>query len=203
MPLVVYKLGGSLLDLPDWAARLRRLWGERPVDERRLLVVGGGPATDLVRQWDRRFSLGEAISHRLALGALRLTEQLAAEQFLGFRSLFRTAEMLEMAPGESAIVSAEPFLKLLSKERAIPECWEFTTDSIAGCVATVTGADELVLLKSGFPKSGTTPAEWVADGFVDPCFPEWSSAVPRLTVVNLRGPGIAGGSTRFPEVRVR
>ncbi|MBW3540464.1 MAG: hypothetical protein KY476_09345 [Planctomycetes bacterium] len=53
MTVVVYKLGGSLLTLPGFEQRLERLLASRPEDERPLVVVGGGAAADVVREWDR------------------------------------------------------------------------------------------------------------------------------------------------------
>ncbi|MDC0274171.1 hypothetical protein OAK91_05515, partial [Planctomycetaceae bacterium] len=70
MSLVVYKLGGSLLDLPDLGQRLMRLWSRRPEEERRLLIVGGGKFADVVREWDARFGLGDEDAHELAVMSL-------------------------------------------------------------------------------------------------------------------------------------
>ncbi|MCH7892075.1 MAG: hypothetical protein IH921_11295, partial [Gemmatimonadetes bacterium] len=53
-------VGGSLLDLPDLAARLTNFLADfsRP---RPVMVCGGGPTVELIRRWDREFDLGEVL----------------------------------------------------------------------------------------------------------------------------------------------
>ena len=78
MPTIVYKVGGSLLGLPDLPRRLRRVLST--VDDRKpLLMVGGGPTADVVREWDRLHGLGDERAHWLALRSLMLNEALLVE----------------------------------------------------------------------------------------------------------------------------
>jgi aspartokinase-like uncharacterized kinase len=77
-PLVVVKVGGSLLGRPDLVPRLQGLIDSRP-SVRPLLIVGGGAAADVVRAWSRTFALSEPISHELALQAMELTAALMAK----------------------------------------------------------------------------------------------------------------------------
>ncbi len=82
MELVLYKVGGSLLDWPEFAPRLRALLQRRRVDypgELPALLMGGGAAADVVRAWDRCFQLGEATAHQLALTSMELTARLLTE----------------------------------------------------------------------------------------------------------------------------
>ena len=69
--VVIYKVGGSLLELPDLPRRLQDV--VRP-DVCPLFVIGGGRTADLVREWDRLHQLGEERSHGLALKAMQLNE---------------------------------------------------------------------------------------------------------------------------------
>src|SRR6516162_7930908 len=66
---IVVKVGGSLLDLLDLGLRLRA-WLAQQTRSRLLLLPGGGPTADVVRELDRRHRLGEAASHWLALRCL-------------------------------------------------------------------------------------------------------------------------------------
>src|SRR5947209_1436057 len=74
---VVVKVGGSLYDLPDLGPRLGRWLGASP-GRRALLVPGGGPTADVIRQFDACHGLGEATAHELALRALTLNAHFLA-----------------------------------------------------------------------------------------------------------------------------
>src|SRR5690348_6554608 len=69
--LIVYKIGGSLFDLPQLPLVIRRVLAQRP-DSSPLLVAGGGRAADLVREWDSVHELGDDVAHALALEAMDL-----------------------------------------------------------------------------------------------------------------------------------
>ena len=70
-PLAVVKVGGSLYDLPDLGPRLRAWLKQAPAADF-LIVPGGGPTADVIRDLDRIHRLGEEKAHSLALAALRL-----------------------------------------------------------------------------------------------------------------------------------
>jgi aspartokinase-like uncharacterized kinase len=79
-PTSVLKLGGSLLEPPDFpelpsrlAACIQRHGGARPV-----IVVGGGVAVDLIRRWGGLFGLDEEFCHWLSVRALSITSRLVA-----------------------------------------------------------------------------------------------------------------------------
>ncbi|MBN9120193.1 MAG: hypothetical protein J0I06_13690, partial [Planctomycetes bacterium] len=73
--MIVVKVGGSLFDHPKLGPGLRR-YVESFAPAEVLLVAGGGPAADAVREWDRVHELGEEASHWLALQALDVTRAL-------------------------------------------------------------------------------------------------------------------------------
>src|SRR5205823_2457906 len=76
-PLAVVKVGGSLYDMPDLGPRLRA-WLRAEAGPDVLLVPGGGPAADVVRDLDRIHRLGEEDAHWLALGALQMNAMFLA-----------------------------------------------------------------------------------------------------------------------------
>ena len=144
--LAVVKVGGSLYDMPDLGLRLQA-WLRREAGPNVLLVPGGGPTADVVR--DSTAFTGSARSgrHWLALAALRLNAH-----FLTW--LLPAATVLdqpERAAGGTAILDAFAFLgreKAACRKGRLPHCWAVTSDSIAARAAVVAGADQLVLLKS-------------------------------------------------------
>jgi len=180
LPCVV-KLGGSLYDLPDLAPRLRA-WLKRRPESGLLLVPGGGPTAEVVRDFDRLHGLGEERAHRLALRAL----QLNAEFLKGLLPSAMVIDRPEQAPAGTCIL--DPF-GFLSRDDALPHLWAVTSDSIAAHAAVVAGADQLVLLKSVEIPDRMSWEEAGERGFVDAWFARTlRPALPRLRVraVNLR-----------------
>jgi aspartokinase-like uncharacterized kinase len=190
LPIVLFKLGGSLLTLPDLGRRVRTALQQRPRC-RALMVVGGGAAAELVREWDRRHGLGDAVAHRLAIKAMSCTAFLAAAVIGGAR-LAASADEIRTAwgSGELPVLLAEPLLAALeSAADRLPASWDVTSDSIAAWLAPHLDADELVLIKStDLPPGGIDAA--VASGAVDRYFPALWSGLSRLTWVNLRSPDL-------------
>jgi len=187
--LTVVKVGGSLYDLPDLAPRLRRwLAAERAGGV--LLVPGGGPAADVVREFDRRHHLGEEASHWLALRALSLNAHFLAALLPSARVL-DDVEACQRAWQENSI----PILDVFTFARAdearpgrLPHSWAVSSDALAARVAVVTQACELVLLKSTTIPPGMDWHEAGRLGWVDAVFAEVLRAASDLRVraVNLR-----------------
>jgi aspartokinase-like uncharacterized kinase len=186
LPIVLFKLGGSLLTLPDLGDRVRAALQQRP-HARGLLVVGGGAAAEVVREWDRRHHLGDALAHQLAIKAMSVTAFLAAAILEQARVAASLGEIhAAWEDGGLPVLLAESMLAALeSPTDRLPPSWDVTSDSIAAWLAPRTGADELVLLKSAdLPAGGIAAA--VRSGMVDRCFPDLIEAVPKLSWVNLR-----------------
>src|SRR5688572_4689292 len=70
-PMIVVKVGGSLYDHPRLGPGLRAYLDALAPDPV-LLVPGGGPFADAVRQLDAAHRLGEEAAHWLALMAMTL-----------------------------------------------------------------------------------------------------------------------------------
>jgi len=209
----VYKVGGSLLTLPDLAERLEAaltLHRER----RPLLIVGGGATADLVRRWDTLHGLGEERSHALALAAMSLNERFV-ETLLPRSRIVRTREEAGTAWQDRRvpILCAREFLQdeegALAAGRGVcelpgvlPHTWEVTSDSIAAWVALRWPAAGLVLLKSrgarcpsdaagaqgDDARAGDAPA---GNAPVDSYFSTLAAALPRIEWFNLRGASLA------------
>src|SRR5439155_895308 len=73
--MIVVKVGGSLFDHPNLGPALRE-FVESLAPAEVLLVPGGGPVADAVRELDRVHGLGEEAAHWLALRALGVTREL-------------------------------------------------------------------------------------------------------------------------------
>jgi dihydroneopterin aldolase len=187
MSLAVYKLGGSLLDLPDLGERIKNLWETRPASETRLLIVGGGQFADIVREWDARFRLGDEDAHELAVLSLRLSEELIDRMIPRLHHVCDRTDVTHLQAGETGLVSVGELLEAGEEEgHFLPRNWEFTTDAISAWIADYVGADELVLLKSVDCPEAATVSQLSRDKFVDGEFPKFCRGNSPVTWINLR-----------------
>ena len=186
MSLVVYKLGGSLLDLPDLGGRLKSLWSSRP-EERRLLIVGGGRFADVIREWDDRFRLGDEDAHELAVMSLALSESLIDRMIPRLVNVTDFQDALGLSAGETGLVSLADLLELGDEAgEFIPRNWEFTTDAISAWVASMVEAVELVLLKSTDCGESPTVAGLQSEGKLDGEFANFRDETTPVRWINLR-----------------
>lgn len=180
---IVVKMGGSLYDVPNLAAGLRRWLAS--LDARRVLLVPGGGATaDLVRAWDRRHRVGEERSHWLALRALTLNAHWLSD-LLELPVISCPKEF----GGEQAIVDAYAFAREdETRPGRLPHTWTATSDSLAARVAEITQARRLVLLKSVSLPEGVDWPSAARLGIVDGWFAALAVRLPAtdIGVVNFR-----------------
>ncbi len=197
MSTIVYKLGGSLLDLPDLPRRLHALLSQpfpffaTHVAKKfnRLVVVGGGPLADAVRRWDRTHALGDELAHRLAMQSMSFNAQLVAAILRDAHLVTSRAEACDVwSKGRVAVLAAAEFVEAEERRTLdfLPRSWNVTSDSVAAYVAHQWPADGLVLLKSV-----SVPSECDADGasrrgLVDAHFPRLAGRIPIVSWTNLR-----------------
>jgi aspartokinase-like uncharacterized kinase len=187
VPITVYKVGGSLLDLPELAERLYALLWSRS-HTRPLLIAGGGAAANLVREWDSIHQLGEERSHWLALKSMELNEAVLTSIApsglrVGTRKEAEAAWKAEQVPILALLdavfddeIAAIPF----------PHTWDLTSDTLAAWVALCWQAEELVLLKSVALPEGLPIDAGFDAGLVDRYFAAVASRLPRIGWLNLR-----------------
>jgi aspartokinase-like uncharacterized kinase len=183
-PARVVKLGGSLLEWPQWPVRLQTWLARQPLAVN-VVVVGGGSLVEAIRTLDRQHGLTAEASHWLAIRAMSVTAQLAAELLPAAQLIDSLAQVRRSPGGPLQILDVAMFL--LAEEftpGALPCSWDVTSDSIAARLATALDA-ELVLLKSALPGSGDLDVQGDAAALVDAYF---ATAARGLSVrlVNLR-----------------
>jgi 5-(aminomethyl)-3-furanmethanol phosphate kinase len=198
MCTIVYKLGGSLLGLADLPRRLHALLrqpfpfldkSKRIVPLEPLVVVGGGPIADAVREWDHVHGLGDSVAHRLALESMSFNAQLAVAILGNARIVTTRVEARDAwAEGRIAVLAAAQFVDAEERESGdlLPRSWDVTSDSVATYVALRWPAGALTLLKS-VPLPADCDAETAARrGLLDAYFPRLAGRVPHIGWVNLR-----------------
>jgi aspartokinase-like uncharacterized kinase len=193
----VIKVGGSLLDWAELSFRLGSFLKGLPARESEaglgvVLIAGGGPAGDLIREMDRIHTLGDVKAHRLAIRALDLSAHILASLLPGSRvvdlpealhSVWTRREIPILAPRrfleEDDDLGPDP----------LPASWDVTTDSVAARIAVRLGATRLMLLKSVDLVATLSRSEAAALGLVDRFFPIVSREVKLVEFVAFRTPG--------------
>jgi hypothetical protein len=127
MPFYVLKLGGSLLDC---ARDLIRALCSLTMEGYSFLVVpGGGPMADLVRDLFSRHEISQEAAHWMAI--------LAMEQYAYFLADGTGAKLtVEIgSPKDHSIKVLLPYQALLHDDSGLRHNWDFTSDSVAALVA--------------------------------------------------------------------
>jgi len=194
-PLLVIKLGGSLLSQPGWPQGIAELVREivapskespaaaaacEPADSPALLVVGGGSVVEGLRQIDAASPQPAALMHALAIEMMGITARLvAANTGLPLVAAWPTAK----ARG-ACLLDVPRWLAENQRLSTLPVGWEVTSDSIAAHVAAAYGG-KLLLVKSlpppSFPSSQNQLEELAASGWVDSYFPTAAAGLPAIS----------------------
>ena len=192
----VVKIGGSLFDYPGLAAAWNQ-WVSRKSTMMTVMIAGGGPYADLVRQWDKQFQLSEETAHWMCVTSMSVTAALLHQQLPGSRLIDDWQELIKWRssdnPAGSSVFLVESFLKTVETSLpgdSLPQTWEVSSDSIAARVAEVLSAEELVLCKSTSVADGNDWQQLADKGFVDQYFPEIAARLPVVQWVNLRSTGV-------------
>lgn len=163
----VIKIGGSLARTPALACWLALIAADH--GRRWLIVPGGGPYADAVREMQECWGFDDASAHRMAVQAMGLYgAQLAAmapalEAGTTLRELARARRSGIWCPDAAA---ARDF-------QGLPEDWRSSADSIALWAAQTLQASGLVLLKSAPPPpaAGHDAGTLARCGYLDVHFP--------------------------------
>jgi dihydroneopterin aldolase len=168
--VTVVKLGGSFAfthELGAWLDALGECAG------RVVLVPGGGPFADVVRDAQPRMGFDDETAHHMAL--------LAMEQYglalVSLRAGLRLADSVAAIRGAVRaraipVWSPRPMVRAADD---IPASWEVTSDSLAAWLAGRIGAARVLLVKRVTPAL-VDPEGLAAAGIVDPAFPEFLRA---------------------------
>ena len=193
----VAKLGGSLLGLDQLPDRIDSWLRDEP-PAKTVVIVGGGPPVEMIRQWAIRQQWPDRQSHWTAIRAMgNNTRRLArlADRWQLATNLVQVHE----AGQARLLLDVEPTLRAIqaSDQRPLPYSWTVTSDSIAARITRELGSGELVLLKSISSPAGELE-QLAGEGIVDGYFPEAADGL-HVRIVNLReefeirGPSAEGG----------
>jgi aspartokinase-like uncharacterized kinase len=156
---IVVRVGGGLLAaVEDFEAILAEI-AEASVRVPLLVVPGGGPFADAVRDVDDRLSLPDDATHWMAVLAMDQYAHLIVSRVPRGKLVLRPND-IEAALDERCVPVLAPY-RWMREADPLPHSWDVTSDSISAWVAAQVGASRLVLVK---PPGASGP------GIVDPCF---------------------------------
>jgi aspartokinase-like uncharacterized kinase len=164
--MVIIKLGGSLFHSPllqDWLNKLTQLSKHEPI----IIVPGGGPFADQIRQAQQHHQFDDQHAHHMAL--------LAMSQY-GLLLLGLCQDAQPFYYPEERINNNCPALsiwlpdKRLLKEEKLSQNWDVTSDSIALWLAQELNPNKLTLLKHQQNKQQYSVQQLTNIGLLDNAF---------------------------------
>jgi aspartokinase-like uncharacterized kinase len=170
-PLRAVKVGGSLAGIAGALPRAGQVLARAAAVRPTVILPGGGPFAEAVRAFDRTYGLSDEAAHWMAILAMDQYAYVLADHVPGSR-LVESLPAIRAAHKDGAIPILAPALWLRRMDD-LPHSWDVTSDSLAAYVATLIGADELVLVKA------------VRGGMelVDPHFPRALAAGMRCSIL--------------------
>jgi aspartokinase-like uncharacterized kinase len=170
--LLVVKVGGGLLGMDGALERVCAALGGGAAGAPIVVVPGGGPFADTVREFDRRVGLSPDAAHWMALLAMNQYAHVLAERIPG-AELVEDSGGIAAALGRGHLAVLAPF-RWLRNADVLPHGWEATSDSVAAFVAGALDAARLILVKP-------------ADDLPEPVDPVFGQVIPAGLPVTIVG----------------
>jgi aspartokinase-like uncharacterized kinase len=143
--VVVVKIGGGLAAVPQALDAVCSAVGKSAGGRRLVIVPGGGPFADAVREFDRRVGLSPDAAHWMAILGMDQYAHVLADRIPGAVLVEEPGAIAE-ALGQGGVVVLAPSRWMRSAD-VLPHTWDVTGDSIAAFVAGALDAARLLLIK--------------------------------------------------------
>lgn len=166
MTPLVLKIGGSLLEAGHFRSTLAFVArARRPV----VVVPGGGPFADAVREAQARFGFSDAAAHEMSLLAMHQMAAAIVDGTPRFVTAETTLAMKRAWRGRRIPVWLPA--GLCAQDLRIPRDWSITSDGLAARLAERLGGADVALVKSCAVPRGASPDALARHGVVDTMFP--------------------------------
>ncbi len=153
MTPAVIKIGGGLLGVPGALETVCATVGAMGRREAIVVVPGGGPFAEVVRDLGRGAGLSADAAHWMAILAMDQYAHMLAERIDGAVLVEESGAIAgALAAGRVVVLAPSRWLRAADP---LPHSWDATSDSVAAFVAGALDARRLVLVK---------PAEVGEDG---------------------------------------
>ena len=176
---LVVKVGGGLLAHPACLGPVLQRVADAARVSRLLIVPGGGPFADAVREADTAVGLSDGAAHWMAILAMDQYAHLLADRMAGAVVVWTLDEVCAaLGAGQTPALAPSRWMR---DDDPLPHSWDVTSDSIAAWVAGRVGAARLVLVK---------PAGATGAALVDASFSR--ALPPGVSVVCVPGDDLEG-----------
>ena len=174
MPPIVIKLGGSLYNTPEltlWLKALVSYSSQQAI----VIVPGGGPFADLVRDAQKLHNFDDKAAHHMAIVAMK--------QF-GLLLMSLEAQCTAFSIDNNNLSGLSVWLPedSLLGETDIKQCWSISSDSLALWLANSISARQLLLIKR-INSSSRSIKNLSEDGIIDAGFSHLFSQQPIITKI--------------------
>jgi aspartokinase-like uncharacterized kinase len=166
----VVKIGGALVADPSHLSRVLDVIGTAATHRKLLLVPGGGPFADTVRDVDRRLQLSDDAAHWMAILAMDQHAHLLASRLNHAAVVEWPPDILALGRNQIPILAPSRWLR---QADPLPHSWDVTSDSIAAWVSREIGAAHLLIVK----RAGAVGPSLVDAHFARVLSPDTSCAV--------------------------
>jgi len=188
---IIVKLGGSLARERQFARWIEAL---RHCKEGVIIVPGGGPFADCVRETQRYMRFDDAVAHRMALLAMEQYAIACASSFPEVLLIGDEAQLRLIGEGRVAFWLPS---RMARGADDLPENWQVTSDSLAAWLAMRLDARVLLIVKSVDANADPISAGALVEReIVDPLFARF--AAQTNAEIRIAGPAdLAGAGAKF------
>jgi 5-(aminomethyl)-3-furanmethanol phosphate kinase len=151
----VIKIGGGIAALPGILQRVCSAVHAAAQSRRLLIVPGGGPFADAVRESQQRLGFSEEAAHWMAILAMDQYALVVAERIAGSVLLQEPGDIhAAVLPGRPVVLAPSRWMRSAD---VLPHGWDVSSDSIAAFIAGALDAERLILIKPSGECSGVDP----------------------------------------------
>ncbi len=144
MDAIIVKVGGSLALHPENLRILCAKLSGLSKKHRIIVIPGGGEFADVARDMDKRFSLSNEVSHRMAILGMDQYGLLLSDLIVSSKVINQLGQLLKVLDlGKVPIFLPSSFL--LTSD-PIENSWDVTSDSIAIYLASQVKSTKVVLI---------------------------------------------------------
>jgi aspartokinase-like uncharacterized kinase len=141
----VIKVGGALAAIPHALDQVCAELSRASRNHRFVVVPGGGPFADAVREFQRRVAISDDTAHWMAILAMDQYAHVLAGRIAGAVLVEEPGAVIEtVALGRAVVLAPSRWMRSAD---VLPHSWDATSDSIAAFVAGALDAARLILVK--------------------------------------------------------